>query len=399
MQDTTNPTGDQPEPGKPRRTRSGGYGQNWAAYNKAQQREWDEFRRLLFELSAGVETPRTETGRPWLPWRDLLIATLLKCYLGLSGRRLDCHLNEAYERGYLSRVPHFNTLHRFLGREALTPCLKRLVRETSLPLTEVERVFAADSTGLSTCRYRIYFNRHRGKSQRRRKYRKLHAICGVTTNVITWAEVSDSDANDSPFFKELVGNTALHFRVAEVSADAGYHAASNQRVVLLVGGIPYIAYKSNSTEFGAPKSSFFKEMLQLFREGSPRFTDHYNKRNNAESTFFMVKSKFGGRLRGKTDRAQINEALCLVICHNLCVLVQSIFELGLTPTFWTPVEPRAARAVPAEASDRLAHITDKLSDGERDDAGQAPARPTWWQPPLFGPDCAEGIGEEPAPAA
>jgi hypothetical protein len=28
-----------------------------------------------------------------------------------------------------------------------------------------------------------------------------------------------------------------------------------------------------------------------------------------------------------------------VVCHNLCVLVQSIYELGIAPTFWaeTPV--------------------------------------------------------------
>jgi len=48
----------------------------------------------------------------------------------------------------------------------------------------------------------------------------------------------------------------------------------------------------------------------------------------------MIKAKFGDRLRSKTITAQINEALCKVLTHNLCCLVQSIYELGIEPTFW-----------------------------------------------------------------
>jgi hypothetical protein len=49
----------------------------------------------------------------------------------------------------------------------------------------------------------------------------------------------------------------------------------------------------------------------------------------------MIKGKFGARVRAKTPIAQINEVLCKVLCHNICVLIQSIYELGLEPTFWT----------------------------------------------------------------
>ena len=47
----------------------------------------------------------------------------------------------------------------------------------------------------------------------------------------------------------------------------------------------------------------------------------------------MIKSKFGQRLRSKTLTAQINEALCKVLCHNLCVVIQSMHELNITPEF------------------------------------------------------------------
>jgi hypothetical protein len=47
----------------------------------------------------------------------------------------------------------------------------------------------------------------------------------------------------------------------------------------------------------------------------------------------MIKSKFGQRLRSKTLTAQINEALCKVLCHNLCVVIASQHELGIEADF------------------------------------------------------------------
>ena len=40
-----------------------------------------------------------------------------------------------------------------------------------------------------------------------------------------------------------------------------------------------------------------------------------------------VKAKSGKVLRSNTDVAQINELLCKVLCHSLCVLIWSMYEL------------------------------------------------------------------------
>ncbi len=39
-----------------------------------------------------------------------------------------------------------------------------------------------------------------------------------------------------------------------------------------------------------------------------------------------------------------NEALCKVLCHNVCCLIQSTYELGVEATFWggDPFEPKGA---------------------------------------------------------
>ena len=37
------------------------------------------------------------------------------------------------------------------------------------------------------------------------------------------------------------------------------------------------------------------------------------------------------RVPSRADAAQVNELLCKVLCHNLCVLIQSMYELGIEP--------------------------------------------------------------------
>jgi hypothetical protein len=62
----------------------------------------------------------------------------------------------------------------------------------------------------------------------------------------------------------------------------------------------------------------------------------------------MIKRKFGDHVRSKSRQGQINEVLCKVIAHNLCVLVACIHEIGLpVPTFGSAAdsELRAASIV------------------------------------------------------
>jgi hypothetical protein len=40
------------------------------------------------------------------------------------------------------------------------------------------------------------------------------------------------------------------------------------------------------------------------------------------------------KLRSKTDVAMTNEVLCKILCHNICCVIQSMYELGIEPTFW-----------------------------------------------------------------
>jgi transposase len=67
-------------------------------------------------------------------------------------------------------------------------------------------------------------------------------------------------------------------------------------------------------------------MYHYFEFKNAEFLEHYHKRSNAETTFHMIKSKFGDAVRSKTEVAQVNEVLLKVLCHNICVVIQEMFS-------------------------------------------------------------------------
>src|SRR6516164_3128956 len=129
------------------------YPQHWRAYNDAQTHEKDKFLELLHDLCTSVTEPApAKTGRPRLPLRDAVFAVCFKIYSTLSCRRFMSDIRDAHSKGYLSRVPHFNSICNYLENPELTPILYSLITETSLPLKSVEVDFAADSSGFTTSR-------------------------------------------------------------------------------------------------------------------------------------------------------------------------------------------------------------------------------------------------------
>jgi hypothetical protein len=72
------------------------------------------------------------------------------------------------------------------------------------------------------------------------------------------------------------------------------------------------------------------------------------KRSNAESVFSAVKRKYGDALRSKGRMAQVNELLCKLLCHNVCVLIHEQEDLGIVPVFRSdePTEERSAIPLP-----------------------------------------------------
>jgi hypothetical protein len=307
------------------------YPQNWSAYNSAQTGEQDKFQVLLRDLCKGLPNPTPKNGRPPLPLSDAIFSATFKVYSTVSQRRFMSDLRESHRRGHISRLPHFNSISNALDNPELTPILRDLIAQSSLPLKSVEVNFAVDSSGFMTSRFVRWFDVKYGKPCKEHHWVKCHLMCGTKTNVVTSVEIGKPFSGDSPFFPPMVTETAKNFRIAEVSADKGYSSQECAEVVYKFGGTPFIAFRSNAT---GNVGGAFRQMFHFFNYRRDEFAMHYHKRSNVESTFSMIKRKFGDSLRSKTDVAMVNETLCKILCHNIVVLIHEMHELGIEPDFW-----------------------------------------------------------------
>ena len=95
------------------------------------------------------------------------------------------------------------------------------------------------------------------------------------------------------------------------------------------GAEPYIPFKSNTTGKGSAR---WRRLYSYFILNQPDFKAHYHKRSNVETTFSMVKAKFGDSVRAKSETGQANEILLKFLCHNIVVLIHEMHELDVAPT-------------------------------------------------------------------
>lgn len=238
-------------------------------------------------------------------------------------------LEDAAERGYLTKLPHYNSISNYLENPALTPLLRDLIHRSSHPLKAVEIDFAVNSTGFTTRSYvRHYDQKYRGAKEH--LWVKAHLMCGVKTNIVTAVEIKERDASDAVQLRPLLELTGSTFNIAEVSADKAYGVVYNHEAIAKLGATAFIPFKSNHT--GA-RGGRWEKAFHYYHLHRDAFLQHYHKRSNVELTIWMIKAKFDGFVRSKTETAMVNEVLCKVLCHNICVLIQSIYELDIAPEF------------------------------------------------------------------
>ena len=119
---------------------------------------------------------------------------------------------------------------------------------------------------------------------------------------------------------------------------------NNYEAVSDEDAVAFIPFKKNAK--GKMHGSMLWRKMFLYSKSNPQeFLEHYHKRSNVETTFHMIKAKFGTDLMTKNLIANTNEILCKILCHNLCCLISAYFELGVKKSFCTEVQETAKIAL------------------------------------------------------
>lgn len=83
----------------------------------------------------------------------------------------------------------------------------------------------------------------------------------------------------------------------------------------------------------------WSRMFQEFQRHPQKFRRHYHKRSNVESVFSSIKARFGHDLQCEDETALQNEALCKVLCHNICTVIDAMYAMNLRPEFAVEEKP------------------------------------------------------------
>ena len=323
------------------------YSQPWRQYNASQVHEREYVERLLTALCAGIPQPTRKPGpgRKPLPIADIVFAVVLKVFMTMSTRRTQSDLRESAARGNVRTVGHFNSISNFLADPSSTEILTSLVEQSAAPLSVIENgQYAIDSTGFSTVTYDRWFDQKHGKLAARHPWVKLHIMCGTVTHAITSARVTSE--GDCPQLPALLRRTRVHHDVREVSADKAYSSVENHDVLEWFDVEAFIPFKVNAV--ANPKAPVWSRQLCEFTLNQEHFLAHYHRRSNVETTFAMLKARFGASVASRLPTAQVNEVLAMCVAHNLCCLVKAIFTAGLAPVFWQDAPAALPSQLPEE---------------------------------------------------
>jgi hypothetical protein len=115
-------------------------------------------------------------GRKPPPTRDIIICLIFKIYYRISYRDIIGELRKYQKELGLKKIPHFNTLRRYMVDPRITVLLGILLVFLLQPIAALETIFASDATGFGTDRKSEYF-RVILKSQAKKKDTKIRN-CG-----------------------------------------------------------------------------------------------------------------------------------------------------------------------------------------------------------------------------
>ena len=311
-------------------------GRNWSAYNDGQTNEGEYFARLLRELCDTVPEPEQHMGRPRKRLSDMVFSMALKVYGEKSSRRTISYLKQAgASAGLLDDMPSFNSIGNYMNKPEVHPLLVRLIELSALPMAALETRFAIDSSGFGSLVYERWFDVKWQRKGSQAMWTKANIAIGVDTHIVTAVEVTDFPQHDSVPFRRFVETIARNFDVEAISADKAYLSAKNLQAVVDAGGRPYIPMKVNSKPSAkdGKEAETWNWLYHLYHMNRPAFDREYHQRSNVEAAFAMMKRNFGSFVRSRNPIAQVNETLVKILCHNVVVLIQSMFNLGVMPAF------------------------------------------------------------------
>jgi transposase len=266
---------------------------------------------------------RKRTGRPPVRERELMIGYLLRQYFNLTFRQTQGLMECFKEYFRFQSIPTHTVLSRLNRTHRWNHIWKRFHRFVLDGLHRRKAIIATDASGFS--------GRKQGWKETPYDHRanqdwvKVHSAIEVDTFLVLNYVFTKSNVHDSQVFDEVWNNIPTNVIPTRSLADAAYNGEKCLQTALAHGATPIHGIKKNAVYLSYPETAHQK--LVNFKTHWPnRYQSLYGKRNHAETTFSMIQSRFGYRIRCRSKMGRKNEVHSKINAHNIRMLAWLDFQ-------------------------------------------------------------------------
>jgi len=244
---------------------------------------------------------------------QLRVLVLLKEYISTDYRdfvELIDLMSNIKEKLDLDKVPHYTTLQKFVFR--IPSSLFNLILSKTLKLFyshgENASITAIDATGFTSSYASHYYSRRTGKL--RRSFLKTSIAVDTDKKVILGWKISQKTDHDVKHAKALIRQSNKSRKSECYVLDKGYDSEKIHVLIreeIKADSIIPVRKRKRKKVRGKYRRKLYLNFDKI----------KYNKRNIAETTFSVVKRKFGEVLRARKFYNQVKEIKIKLIVYNI----------------------------------------------------------------------------------